>query len=370
MASDTSPRAGSQPLPSASATSQRPPGGAAPQARQQREEGREERRARRRGARPTPLPEALQAVFAAYEGDLARPGGPLDADTIRAYASRVRQYLAWLATALADGTAEGDPLTAPDARDRATRDYRTHLQTVARRKPATINAHLTAVDDFYRRRGLGPAATERADIPPAALRALDERDQLRLLREADRAQLRDKAIAFTAFYAGTRISETTDLDADDIRLSARKGHLIVRYGKNGRYREVPLHPKLRAVLQEWLRERSSWKGADTSPALFLNRHGGRLSARSAHTVLRAIADAAGLPLGRDGVFTPHVLRHTAGATMARRGTDIVIVAELLGHTLETARRYSLPTRHDRQEAIERLTTPAAPQRTRRQRGAS
>ncbi|MFC5747548.1 tyrosine-type recombinase/integrase [Actinomadura rugatobispora] len=352
MASDTSPLAGSQPPPSASATSRRLPGGATPQAQQQREERRE----RRRGARPTPLPQALQAVFAAYERDLAQPGGPLDADTVRVYASRVRQYLAWLAAALADGTVAGDPLTDPGARDRAARGYRTHLQTVLKRKPATINAHLTAVDDFYRRRGLGPAAAERADVPPAAPRALDERDQLRLLREAGRAPLRDKAIAFTAFYAGTRISETTNLDTGDVRLPARNGQLIVRHGKNGRYREVPLHPRLRTVLEEWLRERAGWRGADTEPALFLNRRGGRLSTRSAHTALRAIADAAGLPLGRDGAFTPRVLRHTAGTVMTRQGTDIVIVAELLGHTLETARRYGLPTHHDRQKAIERLTT--------------
>ncbi|MFI0446989.1 tyrosine-type recombinase/integrase [Actinomadura sp. 6N118] len=308
---------------------------------------------RRRGARPTPLPESLQAVFAEYQHSLARPGGPLDAGTVRVYASRVRQYLSWLA---ADGTVEGDPLTDPDARDRAARDYRTHLQTVAERKPATINAHLTAVDDFYRRRGLGPAAAERADRPPTTPRALDKRDQLRLLRAADRAPLRDKAIVYTAFYAGTRISETTSLDTGDVHLSAPKGRLIVRHGKNGKYREVPLHPKLRTVLEEWLDERTGRKGADTSPALFLNRRGGRLSARSAYTALRAIADTAGLPLGRDGVFTPHVLRHTAGTTMTLQGTDIVIVAELLGHSVETARRYSRPTHQDRQQAIERLTT--------------
>jgi Phage integrase, N-terminal SAM-like domain. len=126
-------------------------------------------------------------VFADYEKKVARAGGPLDANSVRVYRSRVRQYLAWLATALADGAIEGDPLTNPDARDWAVRDYRAHLQTVAKRKPSTINAHLTAVDDFYRRRGLGPAAAERADIPQAAPRALDKRDQLRLLREADRA---------------------------------------------------------------------------------------------------------------------------------------------------------------------------------------
>jgi integrase/recombinase XerC len=341
----------------ASDISERPPGGATPQA------GR--RSGRRPGARPTPLPEGLQTVFAAYERSIADPGGPLDADTVRVYLSRVRQYLAWLAAALADGTVEGDPLTDPDARDRAARDYRTHLQTVLKRKPATINAHLTAVDDFYRRRGLGPAAAERADIPPAAPRALEKRDQIRLLRQADRAPLRDKAIAFTAFYAGTRISETTSLDIEDIHTSARKGHLIIRYGKNGKYRQIPLHPKLRAALEEWLRERAGWKGADTSPALFLNRRGGRLSARSAYTVLRTIADAANLPLGRDGIFTPHVLRHTAGTTMTRQGTDIVTVAELLGHSVETARRYSLPSHHDRRKAIERLTVEEWPDHTNR-----
>ena len=42
--------------------------------------------------------------------------------------------------------------------------------------------------------------------------------------------------------------------------------------------------------------------------------------------------------------------------MTRSGTDIVLVAEILGHSIETARRYSLPTHHDRQAAIERLTT--------------
>lgn len=301
------------------------------------------------------LPDALAAVLADYGRKVARPGRPLEADSVRVYRSRVRQYLAWLADALADGAVEGDPLTDPDDRDVAVRDYRTYLQTVAGRKPATINAHLTAIDDFYRRRGLGPAAADRADIPPAAPRALDKRDQLRLLRQADRAPLRDKAIAFTAFYAGTRISETTSLDTADIHTSPRSGHLIVRNGKNGKHREVPLHPKLATVLQEWLHERDGWNSADTNPALFLNRRGGRLSARSAYTVLRAIADAANLPLGRDGVFTPHVLRHTAGTTMTRQGTDIVTVAELLGHSLETARRYRMTSPQDRQKAIEHLT---------------
>jgi integrase len=311
---------------------------------------------RRRGARPTALPGTVAGAFADYERDLARTDGRLDANTVRLYTSRVRQYLAWLAATLDTGRAGGDPLTDPHARDEAVRDYRTHLHTVANRTPATINAHLTAIDDFYRRRGPGPAATERLDITPATPRPLSTHDQLRLLREADHASPRNKAIAYTAFYAGTRIGETVGLDTDDVHLSPRHAYLDVRRGKNGTHRDIPLHPKLRTVLAEWIHERATWKGAATNPALFLNHRGGRLSARSAYSVLRAIADAAALPLGRDGIFTPHILRHTAATTMTQQGTDIAVVAELLGHSAETARRYYQPNRHDRQRAIERLTT--------------
>jgi integrase len=304
---------------------------------------------RARGALPTALPEDLAGVFAAYAAEVSRPGGPLDDDSVRVYCSRVRQFLAWLASAAVDGY----PLTEAPARDWAVRDYRTHLLTVARRKPSTVNAHLTAVDDFYRRRGLGPAAARREELPKAAPRALDKRAQLRWLRAAEQASPRDRALALVGFYAGLRIGEAVALD---LGISARKGHLVVRYGKGGRYREVPLHPVLRTSLETWLKDRLRWPEAAATQALFLNRRGGRLSTRGAYSALAAIAEAAGIEVGRSADFTPHVLRHTAGTTLTRSGTDIILVAELLGHSVETARRYALPNHRDRQAAIERLTT--------------
>ena len=307
---------------------------------------------RRRGGQATQLPEESVEVFDAYTAELSRPGGPLDADTIRVYASRVRQYLAWLAGA----DIEGDPLNKRPARDWAVRDYRTHLLTVAKRKPGTVNAHLTAIDDLYRRCGLGPAAAKREDLANAAPRALSKKAQIRWLRAAEQAAPRDCAIASVGFYGGLRIAEIVALDLDDIRTSARKGHLFVRYGKGGHYREVPLHPVLHKHLDGWLSTRSDWPAATTSPAVFLNRRGGRLSTRGAYNALTTIAHAAGIDIGRDAEFTPHVLRHSAGTTMTRAGTDIVLVAEILGHSVETARRYALPTHEDRHAAIARLTT--------------
>jgi Phage integrase family/Helix-turn-helix domain len=88
-----------------------------------------------------------------------------------------------------------------------------------------------------------------------------------------------------------------------------------------------------------------------SPALLLNRRGGRLSARGAHDVLLAIAAEARLDPG----FSGQVLRHTFGTQLVRGGYDLVLVAELMGHArTETTRGYSLPTAADAQAAINSL----------------
>ena len=88
----------------------------------------------------------------------ALESAPLSAQSRRTYASKVRQYLAWLAGAEVDG----DPLVSAAGRDWAVRGYRGYLQGVLKRSPATVNGALAAVDDFYTRRGLGPAKAKRA----------------------------------------------------------------------------------------------------------------------------------------------------------------------------------------------------------------
>jgi len=299
---------------------------------------------RGRGQAAIALPAPYIAVLEDYAAALRT--APLSEQTRRTYASKVRQFLAWLAAADLDE----DPLTSTDGRDWAVRDYRTHLQAVLKRSPATINNALAAVDDFYTRRGLGPAAAVRVEIAATAPRALDQRAQLRYLREVHRCPSpRDQALALVPFYAGARISEIVALDVDDIARSARKGVLRI-LGKGQRVRHVPIHPQLRAALAGWLDERDDWPGAD-STALFLNQRGQRLSVRGAHDIVTAIATAVGL----DDHATVHVLRHTFATALVRGGTDLVIVAELLGHArLETTRGYTRPSAEDRTRALDLL----------------
>src|SRR5205823_3097741 len=225
----------------------------------------------RRGGQPVTLPAELESVHAAYRAALAE--ARLSAETRRTYASKTRQYLAWLHTA----GLGGQPLTDPAARDRAVGDWRTHLLTVAGRAPSTVNNALAAVDDFYTRRGVGPAAAERTAPPTPAPRALDPRAQRRWLRAvAAHPAPRDRALAGIPFYAGARIAETVRLDISDLHMTPRAGVLRI-HGTGNRIRDLPLHPTLRTDLQHWLDTRATWPGADTNPALFLNHHGGRLS---------------------------------------------------------------------------------------------
>jgi site-specific recombinase XerD len=123
------------------------------------------------------------------------------------------------------------------------------------------------------------------------------------------------------------------------------------FGKGERVRYVPIHPKLHTAFVGWLAERSDWPGANDSPAVFLSQRGERLSVRGAHDIVTGIATAAGI----DDHPTVHVLRHTFATTLVRGGTDLVIVAELLGHArLETTRAYTRPTAEDRTRALDLL----------------
>ena len=305
-------------------------------------ENREAAPGARRGRAPVGLPEAYVSVLDWYIGELAL--APLSAQTRRTYASKVRQFLGWLAGAQVDG----DPLGSSAGRDWAVRDYRGYLQTVLKRSPATVNAALAAVDDFYLRRGLGPSSAKRAEVPASAPRSLGARAQIRFLRAVQACpSSRDRALTLVPFYAGTRIAETVALDVDDVQLSARKGVLRV-VGKGQRLREIPIHPQLRRALSDWLAERVDWPEATQSPALFLNRRGGRLTARGAHDVITGISARAGL----DDQVTAHVLRHSFATTLVRGGTDLVIAAQLLGHArLETTRAYTRPSAEDRVKAV-------------------
>jgi len=252
--------------------------------------------------------------------------GPLDASTRQSYLSRVRSFLSWLDSA---GTAGPDPLGDHRGRDLAVRSYRDYLKDGRNLTVLTVNAHLTALAHFYAWLDLGPAWVPRDQPAYLPAGALDAGQQERWLAAVERRPLaRDRAIARLLFHAGLRDSELVALNVDDVPLSSRRARVIVRAGQGGS-REIPLADRAaRADIAEWKAKRKADPG---EAALFLNRHGGRMSVRSVRQLLADLAADAGLT-GEDGRpdAPPHRIRLTFAANVLRSGTDAATAAALMG----------------------------------------
>jgi integrase/recombinase XerD len=121
-----------------------------------------------------------------------------------------------------------------------------------------------------------PAKFRRA-IPylfsDAQIRALLE--AARSLRPPLRAASCEALIGLLA-VSGMRVSEACGLDRSDVELA--EGRLTVRHAKNGRSREIPLHPSTVAALNGYVRARDELCPVPKDPAaFFLSGGGGRLS---------------------------------------------------------------------------------------------
>ncbi|MBD8608015.1 site-specific tyrosine recombinase XerD [Aeromicrobium sp. CFBP 8757] len=150
---------------------------------------------------------------------------------------------------------------------------------------------------------------------------------------------RDRALLEVLYGTGARISEAVGLDVDDLDL---EDATILLRGKGGKQRIVPLGSYARASLSDYLTaSRPALVSARTStPAVFLNARGGRLSRQSAWTVLTKAAERAGVTTD----VSPHTLRHSFATHLLDGGADVRVVQELLGHaSVTTTQIYTLVT---------------------------
>jgi integrase/recombinase XerC len=165
-------------------------------------------------------------------------------------------------------------------------------------------------------------------------------------------KLRDLAITKLFLYAGLRISELVNLDFDNLDLEDSS---IKFYGKGNKERYVPLHEDVIIAIRKYMRERNSIKikESDARQAIFLSRHGRRLSPRTIQLFVKKYAKQAGL--SRAEKITPHKLRHTFATTLYRQTKDIKVLQDLLGHSnISTTQIYTHVDTEEKKNAIDEL----------------
>lgn len=138
--------------------------------------------------------------------------------------------------------------------------------------------------------------------------------------------LRARAMLEVAYGAGLRVSELLNLKTSDIDMSER---FVRIFGKRSKERLVPLGtPALQAVKDYLALAREHYARGKSTPYLFLNRRGGRLSRMGFWKILKQCARLAGI----ERRITPHILRHSFATHLLEGGADLRVVQEMLGHS--------------------------------------
>ncbi|MDI1244169.1 MAG: tyrosine recombinase XerC [Rhodoferax sp.] len=185
-------------------------------------------------------------------------------------------------------------------------------------------------------------APKAAKPLPKAL-SVDDAVQLASFFAADNdpwLEARDAAMVELLYGGGLRVGELTGLDVQAsggargwVDLQAGEAHVL---GKGSKRRIVPVGTKAVQALQAWLLVRelalpalpnAIVAGASPRAALFIGRHGTRLTAQSIWQRVRQRSLQAGLA----APVHPHMLRHSFASHVLQSSSDLRGVQELLGH---------------------------------------
>lgn len=142
---------------------------------------------------------------------------------------------------------------------------------------------------------------------------------------------RDRCMMEMIYSSGLRVSELAGLNRQDIDLANRTVKLR---GKGKKERVVPITHNAAQWIRSYLAHDERHLKTEThSPqadpdAIFLNKHGTRLTTRSIDRLFDQYLHQSGLA----GKITPHTLRHSIATHWLENGMDLKTIQVLLGHS--------------------------------------
>lgn len=156
---------------------------------------------------------------------------------------------------------------------------------------------------------------KKADALPGVL---SEEEVLKLINAPD--NIKHKAILYTIYSAGLRMSELLNLRISDIR--SDEGYIMIKDSKGKKDRHTILSPILLNLLREYFKkERPSYW-------LFEGQDGGKYSAKSVQNIFREAQKKS----GANPWSTPHTLRHSFATHLLEHGENLRNIQVMLGHS--------------------------------------
>lgn len=134
---------------------------------------------------------------------------------------------------------------------------------------------------------------------------------------------RDRAIMELFYSSGLRLSEVAGLNRRDFDA---KNQILNIFGKGKKQRQAPITQTAADWLVRYLEHPE--RDEKDPQAIFLNKHGTRLTPRSIDRNFAAYLKASGL----SERVTPHTIRHTIATHWLENGMDLKTIQMLLGHT--------------------------------------
>ena len=148
-------------------------------------------------------------------------------------------------------------------------------------------------------------------------------------------EMRDKAMLYTLYATGMRISELISLNMHNVDLTRGSVQVV---GKGGKERLIPLTNDAIIMIKKYLRESREKlsKGKDHNN-IFVSTHGKQISRQSFWHRIKAYLKKVDVKKE----VHPHTLRHAFATHMLNNGADLRSVQLLLGHSdLATTQIYT------------------------------
>lgn len=157
---------------------------------------------------------------------------------------------------------------------------------------------------------------------------------------------RNRTIIEVLFSCGLRVSELINLRLSDLFFDEK---FIRVMGKGKKERLVPISESAVKELQYWFMDRNLMKiKPGEEDFVFLNRRGGHLTRMMIFTIVRRLAEAAGI----EKTISPHTLRHSFATALLEGGANLRAIQDMLGHErISTTQIYTHIDMHTLREEI-------------------